>query len=283
MDIPLQSLLYLIIPFITVALGSFLYKKAQMLGIKPGSFMVVQAFSFFLTIITAILWRGKSIQFNPDQGFGILAGFFGITGALASLISLKKGELGINIVIVRLSFIPTVLGGIFLLNEIFTMRKALIIVLGIISIFLFIDHYRRHNPIAISSLIPAGIACLAFGCFDLIYKTASLRNVDPLMFIFFQTLTGNILINIYVLIFEKHTFNKTILIIAPVCGFLFASASLAFLKALSYVDVSLVSPVLQMNFVLSYIMGVIFLNESITKRKIFGIGCVIICIILLSI
>jgi multidrug transporter EmrE-like cation transporter len=37
-----------------------------------------------------------------------------------------------------------------------------------------------------------------------------------------------------------------------------------------------------MNFVLSYLLGVVFLGESVTRRKLLGITIVAVCILLLS-
>ena len=37
-----------------------------------------------------------------------------------------------------------------------------------------------------------------------------------------------------------------------------------------------------MNFILSYLMGVVFLGESVTKRKLLGITIVALCVLLLS-
>lgn len=279
---PPICIFFLSITFLNVGIGSFLLKKAHTLGIRPGSFMVVQAFSFLVTILTALIMRGEIVQYNSDLGFGIVTGVFGIIGSLSVLISLKKGELGVNIAIVRLSFIPTVIGAFCFLGEAITARKILILFLGILSIILFLDHYQKNNPRALSSVIYAFIACLSFGVYDLFYKIASLKNLDPLAFIFIQTFTANILINIYVIFYEKYDINKTTLVIAPVCGILFAAGCIAFFKALSYSDISLISPVLQMNFILSYILGVVLLKESVTGRKIIGIACVIIAIIMLS-
>ncbi len=279
---PPLCIFYLSITFLNVGIGSFFLKKAHTYGIRPGSFMSIQALSFMLTILAALVFRGEAIKYSSDFGVGVVTGVFGIIGSLSVLISLKRGELGVNIAIARLSFIPTVLGAFCFLNETVTARKLLILLLGIISVILFLDHYQKNNPRAISSLTYAFIACLSFGVYDLFYKIASIKNMDPLAFIFIQTFTANVLINIYVIFYEKYDINKTILIIAPACGILFATGCISFLKALSYADISLISPVLQMNFILSYILGVIFLKESVTARKILGIACVIIAITMLS-
>jgi drug/metabolite transporter (DMT)-like permease len=105
--------------------------------------------------------------------------------------------------------------------------------------------------------------------------------VNPLTFLVVQSATAHILINLYVAFHEGYELNGTVFRIAPPCGILFASACLAMLKALEEVDVSLISPFIQMNFILSYLLGVVFLGESVTKRKLLGITIVALCVLLL--
>jgi drug/metabolite transporter (DMT)-like permease len=123
---------------------------------------------------------------------------------------------------------------------------------------------------------------MAFGIFDIVYKIASTLGVNPLTFLIVQSATAHILINLYVALHEKYRLNRVVFQIAPLCGILFASACLSMLKALEEVDVSLISPFIQMNFILSYVLGVVFLGESVTKRKLLGITVVALSVLLLS-
>jgi drug/metabolite transporter (DMT)-like permease len=253
-----------------------------MLGIRPGSFMVVQSFSFFCTVLTASLLRYGGVMASPYPMLGLLAGVLGMTGAFSALLSMKQGELGTNIAVVRLSFVPTAIGAILFLGEPFTLQKALLVLLAGLAVSLFFDHYRRENRLALKSLLPALTACMAFGIFDLVYKFASTYGVNPLTFLIVQSATAHILINLYVALHEKYQLNRVVLRIAPLCGVLFASACLAMLRALQEVDVSLISPFIQMNFILSYLLGVVFLGESVTRRKLLGIAMVALCVLFLS-
>jgi drug/metabolite transporter (DMT)-like permease len=273
---------YSAIVFVCVAVGSFLYKRAQMLGIRPGSFMVVQSFCFFCTVLTASLLKYGGIASSPYPWLGLLAGALGMTGAFSALRSMKQGELGTNIAVVRLSFVPTTIGAILFLGEPFTLQKGMLFLLAGGAVALFFDHYRQVNRRALKSLVPALTACMAFGVFDIVYKFASTHGVNPLTFLIVQSGTAHILINLYVVTYEGYALNRTIFRIAPVCGLLFASACLSMLKALEEVDVSLISPFIQMNFILSYLLGVVLLGESVTKRKLVGITIVALCVLLLS-
>lgn len=274
--------LYSAVVFVCVAVGSFLYKRARVLGVRPGSFMVVQSFCFFLTVLTACLLRYGGVSDSPYPWLGLVAGALGITGAFSVLQSMKEGELGPNIAVVRLSFVPTAVGAFLFLGEPFTLRKGLMILLAGLAIFLFFDHYRRENRLAVKSLVPAATACMAFGIFDLVYKFAATHGVNPFTFLLVQSATAHILINLYVAVREKYHLNRVVFRIAPLCGILFASACLAMLRALREVDVSLISPFIQMNFILSYLLGVVFLGESVTRRKLLGIAMVALCVLLLS-
>ncbi len=273
---------YSTVVFVCVAVGSFLYKKAQMEGIRPGSFMVVQSFCFFCTVLTASLLRYGGISPGPHPWLGAVAGVLGLTGAFSALRSMKKGELGTNIAVVRLSFVPTAIGAMLFLGEPFTLQKGLLLLFAGLAVSLFFDHYRRENRPALKSLVPALIACMAFGIFDIVYKIGSNLGVNPLTFLIVQSATAHILINLYVASHEKYRLNRVVLRIAPVCGVLFASACLSMLKVLEEVDVSLISPFIQMNFILSYLLGVVFLGESVTRRKLLGITMVALCVLCLS-
>lgn len=268
--------------FVCVAVGSFFYKRARVQGVRPGSFMVVQAFTFLGVVSLAGLVSGRCDFQNPYLGLGVLCGCLGITGAFFTLVSMGKGEVGTNIAVVRLSFVPTTLGAVLLLGEPFTARKGFLFLFAVGAVFLFVEHYRKENRSALGSLIPALTACLAFGGFDLVYKIAALHDVSPLAFLIVQSATGTALINLYVAFHEKYHFNRVILRTAPVCGLLFAAACLSWLKALKEVDVSLVVPFVETNFILTYLLGVIFLKESVTRRKLLGISMVLLSILMLS-
>ncbi len=273
---------YSAVVFVCVAVGSFLYKRAQMLGIRSGSFMVVQSFCFFCTVLAASLLRYGGVSGSPYPWLGLVAGALGIAGAFSVLQSMKQGELGTNIAVVRLSFVPTAIGAILFLGEPFTMQKGILFLLAGVAVSLFFDHYRRENRLALKSLVPAITACMAFGIFDIVYKIASTHGVNPLTFLIVQSATAHVLINLYVAFHEKYQLNRVVFRIAPLCGILFASACLSMLKALEEVDVSLLSPFVQMNFILTYLLGVVFLGESVTKRKLLGITIVALCVLLLS-
>jgi drug/metabolite transporter (DMT)-like permease len=251
-------------------------------GIRPGSFMVVQSFCFFCTVLGASLLRYGGVSPSPYPWLGTVAGALGLTGAFSALQSMKQGELGTNIAVVRLSFVPTAIGAILFLGEPFTLQKGLLLLLACLAVSLFFDHYWRENRPALKSLVPAMIACLAFGVFDIVYKIGSNLGVNPLTFLIVQSATAHILVNLYVALHEKYRLNRAVLRIAPLCGILFASACLSMLKVLEEVDVSLISPFIQMNFILSYLLGVVFLGESVTRRKLLGITIVALCVLLLS-
>jgi drug/metabolite transporter (DMT)-like permease len=251
-------------------------------GVRSGSFMVVQSFCFFCTVLTASLVRYGGISASPYPWLGLVTGALGMTGAFSILQSMKQGELGTNIAVVRLSFVPTAIGAMLFLGEPFTLRKGLLILLAGLAVLLFFDHYRKENRPALKSLVPAVTACMAFGIFDIVYKIAATHGVNPLTFLIVQSATAHILINLYVVFREKYELNRVVFQIAPLCGILFGSACLSMLKALEEVDVSLIAPFIQMNFILSYLLGVVFLGESVTKRKLLGITIVALCVLLLT-
>jgi transporter family protein len=65
-------------------------------------------------------------------------------------------------------------------------------------------------------------------------------------------------------------------------GLFLAVGILAYYRALSLGPVSAVVPIFGTFLVISSVMGVLFLNESLTARKVAGIGCAMLGIYLVS-
>ena len=57
----------------------------------------------------------------------------------------------------------------------------------------------------------------------------------------------------------------------------------AYYRALSFDPVSVVSPIFGLCLVLSSVIGIAFLNESLTARKVAGIGLAIVAVYLVSV
>lgn len=68
-----------------------------------------------------------------------------------------------------------------------------------------------------------------------------------------------------------------------VAGVCLTVGILAYYRALSLGPVSIVSPVFGMFLVLSSVIGIVFLNESLTARKMLGIGLALVAIYLVSV
>jgi transporter family protein len=58
---------------------------------------------------------------------------------------------------------------------------------------------------------------------------------------------------------------------------------LSYYRALSMGPVSVVSPLFGMFLVLSSVIGIVFLNESLTARKVLGIGLAVVAVYLVSV
>jgi transporter family protein len=94
---------------------------------------------------------------------------------------------------------------------------------------------------------------------------------------------GTVLVVVYngeeALAYATHPTQKYVLLAGV---FLFVGI-LAYYRALSLGPVSVVSPIFGMFLVLSSIIGIVLLNESLTARKALGIGLGIVAVYLVSV
>jgi len=94
---------------------------------------------------------------------------------------------------------------------------------------------------------------------------------------------GTVLVVVYngeeTLTYATHPTMKYV-VLAGLCLFV---GILAYYRALSLGPVSVVSPIFGMFLVISSIIGIVFLNESLTARKALGIGLGIVAVYLVSV
>lgn len=94
---------------------------------------------------------------------------------------------------------------------------------------------------------------------------------------------GTVLVVVYngeeTLTYVTHPMTKYV-VLAGVCLFV---GILAYYRALSLGPVSVVSPIFGMFLVVSSVIGIAFLNESLTARKALGIGLGIVAVYLVSV
>lgn len=256
-------------------------KRARQRSIPIGSYLIIQSIFYTLVILLLALIAGGIKFQRADLVFGLLGGIFGFAGFTLMLHSLTRGQASVNYAIFRSSFVFSSTAAVLLLNERLMISKSAGIALAVFALILFFYEPRRQ-PVMFKSLITALIAMFVAAGFQLIVKLSTRVFSSPLSFILLMNLFFAIFVLAYNLVLGSFKFPKSTFSLAPCNGILMGLGTFFYVTALQKGDLSTAIPIIQLSFVVTAIFSIIFLKEEIGIRKVFGITCAAIAIIILG-
>jgi uncharacterized membrane protein len=228
----------------------------------------------------AILFAGDATLF-----WGLFSGVFSVLANILLVLALARHEVGICSAIYRLNLAPAVLLAFLFLGERATQWKLLGIAAAIASILLLLQRPRpapgsRNNSglwlVVLASLLRAGMG--------ISYKCGLSAGGDGLAMLALSGLAWIVGGAVYGLIAERRavgvarqTFAYAAASSPLVCGII-----LFLMLALKHGDASCVLPIAQLSFLGSALLGVFFLREALTRRKVAGLSLALVCILLMA-
>src|SRR5712691_10326655 len=227
-------------------LGDLVYKRGAAAGAQPHHFLMVQSWVFTPTVALYGLAIG-SLEFSAASVlWGALAGVFALVGFYNFAHSLRTGSISINAPVFRLSFVLTAALAVLLLGEPLTRYKVAGIALALAAVWLLLGAPapgdaagRRESR---SSLARVLIATAAVGVGNFIYKLGLQAGADPASMITAQ-------------------------------GVVVITLAFAFMvEGMKRAEASVVVPIAQMGFVVTALLGFLFLREPFTACKGAGLA-----------
>jgi len=258
-------------------IGDLVYKRGAAAGAQPHHLLMVQSWVFAPTVALYGLFTG-SLKFSPAAAlWGGLAGVFALTGFYNFAHSLKSGSISINAPVFRLSFVITAALAVLLLGEPLTPYKIAGIALALAAVWLLLGapaaedaSGRRESR---SSLVRVLIATAAVGIRNFIYKYGLRAGATPASLIVAQSVVFVTLSTALVgAVDSRIRPSGAALRYAPRAAIALAFALAFMVESLARGEASVVVPIAQMGFVVTALLGFLFLREPFTARK--GAGLV---------
>jgi transporter family protein len=274
------------IPFALLALlligtADTINKRARQAAIPIGSYLLIQAPFFSVTILIITLLHG-GLQINSvDIIYACIGAIFSFAAFTLMLHSLTHGYASINYAIFRMSLVSSSIAAIIFLQEIITLGKGIGIMLAACAILFFF--YNPKHPVALKkSMILAVIAMLLVSCYHITLKLATKVFSSTPSFLFFMSLFFALFVVIYNIFTNNFKVPRKTFLYAPLNAILMAVGTLFGIFALTRGDISIVIPIIQLSFLITLILSVTLLKEKITKFQINGIICAAIAIFILG-
>ncbi len=262
---------------VCAGVSDFVYRRAALAGVAAHDLMLVQSSSYgVLVLLFGIMTH--TLQFDHGALWGALAGVFAFTGYYSFARSVQAGAVSRHAAVFRLNFVVTAVLAIVFLGETLSLLKLLGMAFALLAAWLLIAARGATSlagaPAPRAALPRVLIATTAVGIASLIYKigmragstAAGLLVSQACVVIGLSMLTclrqrGHIRPSLRAVPFGLMT------------AVLLACAFTLLILALATGEASVIVPMSQMGFVVTALLGVVFLREPVDRQAVIGFAC----------
>jgi uncharacterized membrane protein len=270
-----SSLQLAVAAMLLFGLGDLIYKRGAAAGAPAHQFLMVQTWVFLPTVIAYALLSG-TLRFVPASLWGVLAGLFILTGFYNFAASLRSGSISINAPVFRLSLVVTAALAMVLLGEPLTAFKIAGMALALLAAWLLLGGPTAGQRESRESLLRVLIAMLAVGIGNFIYGVGLREGATPGSLMVAQAGAVCPLATLFAAALDRRIApSRAALRNAPMAAVALALASVAMVEAMARGEASIAVPIAQMGFVVTALLGFLFLRERFTARKGAGIAAAI--------
>lgn len=265
-----------------LGISDFLYRWGQRAELLHGGpFMLVQNLAYLPTAL-ALAYVRDELYWTPELALGLVNGVLAFIGFLFVLMALRRGEAVVLAPIVRLNFAVTGLLTVLLLGERLDSIKAAALALAAAAVIGLGGGLRSagRDPRAFWLAVSAmGL----FGVMGLLYKFAINNGAPPAGMVLFQSIGVFCIAVPFALQQRKPLPHRGIPLWIPLaCGVLTSGSYIALAVAMRHGDAVVVAPIAQLSFVLTGVLAILILKESLTLRKAAAVGCAIASVLLFA-
>ncbi len=272
---------------ILCAVNDLIYRKAAIEGKTGGIY-----FFYFVSSVSSVLCAffigliqngGFEIQ-SVDILYGAILGLLSFGTYMLFLLSFNGSSTTVTVTIYRLNMIPGIILAVIFLGERITLVKGMGIFLCIVGM-LILSRNAFGNRANRKSILLSVAACLGCGVINMFNKAAIISGADAFRVLFWRFLAVAFISGL--IFYHKRKGKAGILrkdILMPmISGLLLMLAIYFTLVAFKTGDVSVVIPISQFSFVIVSVISWLMLKEAINARKIIGVLCSVIALVLIGI
>ena len=269
-----DSIGYALAAMLLYGIADFVYKRGAAAGAKPHQFLMVQTW-FFSSLALAYGLASGTLVFSAGALWGAATGVLVVIGYYNFAHSLGTGSVSVNATIFRLSFAVTVLLAVLILGEPLTAPKIAGLALVCVAVWLLLAAPARDGARVrtVSSLARVLVATAAVGVASFTYKLGLREGARPIALVVVQGGVAITLATAFAAWIDRGIRpSRAAWKHAPVAAVLLVVAFTFLAKGLEAGEASVVVPIAQMGFVVTALLGFLFLREPFTPRK--GAGLV---------
>lgn len=282
---PLPLLLAL---FSMSALGAsdFLYKKAQVSGMVPESFLAAEV-PYFLS--AALLFGYAAGDLNSNMAsliYGPPMGFTSFIGTFCFIQSLRDGEVGVNTLILRLNFVLVAVLAVLAFGEPWSLALAAGLLCSASAIASVTWGGRaggRMRQGSRRSILLALLAMMLFAALNLLFKIGMMRGGNPAFLIFYSGCLWAACAAAFALWRGRTAMPWSNWVFSPFTGSLKSLAFCSMLVAFRLGGTaSVIVPIVQLSFLVTILLAAFFIRERLDGPRLAGLAFALAAVFLLS-
>lgn len=210
--------------------------------------------------------------------WGCVSGIFSLGGNLLMLEAMRTLDAGICATIYRLNLVPVTIGAALILGERLQALQYAGIVMACIAVLAFIPDraaLKRGAAVGMALMIVASLMRAGMG---LSYKYGFSHGADQNAVVLCNSVFWIVGGAVYALFCGRRDRERRIALFSGktlgygvLSGVLVSGICLTMAASLARGEASVVLPIMQMSFLLTAVLGAVFLRESLGKRKIAAI------------
>lgn len=258
-------------------------RRARQLHAPVSTYLFVQC-PFFMATLFVVSACSTGFGFSSTGwGLAILSGLLAF-GATALLItSLEGGHASVNVVVFRLNFVLTSCVAIVVFKEDANWQKICGLVVAVGAIMVFFLGLRRGGGVARRSLGLAVMGMLVATGMQLVWAWAAKSGIERVSYLLIQSVVFMTPTAVWAWFAERMKLSRRVVKYAGINGVLLALGTLAVLASITRGEASVCFPVTQLSFVVTGLLAIAFLGESVTPSKAIGGILAVAAIVLLGV
>jgi uncharacterized membrane protein len=266
-----------LLAMVGAGIGDFVYKQGARAGIPAHRFLMVQTWTFGPSVLLYGL-ATSALALDAATLWGAVAGLFAFTGFYNFAKSLHGGMVSINAPIFRLSFVVTVVLALAFLGESPSARTLAGVACALVAVWSLLGAAlpagrRPERAAALASLARVGVATLAVGIMNVVYKLGLGAGATPASLLTAQAcVVASLALGLVKLADGAVRVPPSAWRYAGSAGVVLALAFIGLTEALARGQASVVVPIAQMGFVVTAVLGVVVLREPFGRRTAVGLA-----------
>ncbi len=279
----LDTIGFAIIAMIAFGVNDLIFKRAASRGIAPHQIMLTSTIPMWLVFTVWGATSGSLVP-HPAALWGAAAAAFGYFAFYNFSKVLQSGAVSIAVPVFRLFFVVTAVLAIVFLNEPLSGLKLAGLAAAVLAVWLLLASQRtRSAEISREAMTRILVAALVGGVPFLFFKLGLVHGATPASVVVAQSFVLS-LISIGTAYYIDHGIKASGAALAHgvVFGLIQALGFGILVVSMVKGEASIVVPIGQLSFVVSALVGIAFLKEALTRRKVAGIVAAVTAVLLLA-